>query len=721
MSLLKWPRRVIVVCRGETAPEVALREADNTGLASINLPDRLSRAPLTPKGLDAARDAGKRLFAAGIRLNSVFVAPDLAARQTAAQALRAIGFDPEPDLPAARSLIKSASGGQGSRFEGLVADPSRLLASQVELQQDERLRDRDLGSWAGLTESGIRKAVSDAFPLDPGALYQRPTGGESHADVALRVRSFLSELGREYAGETLLVVTHRSVFAAIHRVLAPVADEGAERELERVLEGQPPWEIYDSRGPVARQFILQGYYRMADLAQTGARNAISRMRRRGEEEEESGPSYPVLPAAPVGQVKGRVLITYLSAGNGHRIAAQAIEADIKQRYPGIEVRTPEDLAHFSRPGKWGATLFYRVIDWHIYHRLYELADRVPARPEKLNFLRQELMQLLSRQFTKMVKELKPDVVIHTHPLGTELLAGGIADGKLPRHISNYQVVTDCYGHSFYVLPGVDATFVPNREVADQLVDKGLLADRIFVTGIPIHPAFAEKPDQKVVRAEFGISQASRSLLVQGNLIDDVKHYDQLMEHLIAAFPAGVHGLEVEVLVCCGKNAKLFHDLTNLARGYTNKVRLRPYGMLTSPQMRDIMRSADLSLTKPGGLTTAESIAMELPMVLLEVMGGGQEGYNATYFEREGVGVAVYDFEESLRQVAELLDNPEGLQAMRVACNRIASPTAASSIADVVANSVSGSTQRAEAWGDAARTSPRRRLLRRRQTAVLENP
>ena len=104
-----------------------------------------------------------------------------------------------------------------------------------------------------------------------------------------------------------------------------------------------------------------------------------------------------------------------------------------------------------------------------------------------------------------------------------------------------------------------------------------------------------------------------------------------------------------------------------------------------------MRAADLSLTKPGGLTTAESIAMELPMVLLEVMGGkpfrgrplGQEGWNAQYFQREGVAEAVYDFQDALSKVEELLDSPERLVAMRVAASRLARPKAASAISNVV--------------------------------------
>ncbi|MBM3267082.1 MAG: histidine phosphatase family protein [Candidatus Sericytochromatia bacterium] len=685
MTLLKWPRRLIVVCRGESVTDVAVRDAEAAGHSFAALQDRPSRVPLSPLGIEQARDAGKRLFAGGHRPDTVFCGPDLASRQAAVHVLRAIGYDAEADLPHVASHVLPLPGRPSPVAELEVAH--RLLAKAVDVLHEERLRDLDPGTLAGCTPTGRSRAFAELYRVDPGHMYRRAPGGENHADVALRVNSFLSELGREFAGETIMIVTSRAVRHAIRRLLEPMAGDAAERELAILDDGPPPEEyVCDSSGPVARKFLLQSYYRMADIAQTGARTALSRIRRRGEDDDQEV-SYPELPVGVPGDVRGRVLITYLSAGNGHRIAAQAIEADLRERYPDVEVRAPEDLYNFSRPGKLGAQLFYKVIDLRIYHHLYGIADRVPASPEQMNFLRRQVMQLLSRGFKKLLAEFQPDVVVNAHPLGTELLSGAQAGGQVPDSVRNFQVVTDCYGHMFYVLPNVHATFVPNTKVAGELQEKGMPADRIFVTGIPIHPSFAERVDQAVARDRLGLSRTAKVLLVQGNLIDDVLQYDAILEYLVASFPKGVHGLDVEVVVVCGKNAELHKGLQALARGYTGKVRLVPFGMVPSQQMRDIMRAADLSLTKPGGLTTAESIAMELPMVLYEVMGGGQEGYNAEYFKKEGVAQDVYSLEEACRAVADLLDSPERLQAMQSAAARVARPQAASSVADVVGHAL----------------------------------
>ncbi|MBI6546916.1 MAG: histidine phosphatase family protein, partial [Cyanobacteria bacterium NC_groundwater_1444_Ag_S-0.65um_54_12] len=207
MVQLTWPRRLVVICRGETAAEVVLREAEERGCQEVLLEPGASRSPLSARGLETAREAGKRLFATAIRPHAVFVAPELAARQTAVQVLRAIGLELEEDLPAAHSLISGAKSWGKLGELGFVWPAVRGSAPgtvRVEIWQEERLRDRDEGALLGLTSLG-RKKVMAAFRNTPGILFQRPPGGESHADVALRSRSFLAELGRHFAGETLLL------------------------------------------------------------------------------------------------------------------------------------------------------------------------------------------------------------------------------------------------------------------------------------------------------------------------------------------------------------------------------------------------------------------------------------------------------------------------------------------------------------------------------------
>jgi broad specificity phosphatase PhoE len=99
---------------------------------------------------------------------------------------------------------------------------------------DERLRERDLGTLDGLTGRGIRaRYPEEAARRDKlGKFYYQPPSGESWADVVLRVRSFLSDLGHGHEDERILVFTHQAVIMAFRYVLEGI-DEQHLLEIDR--------------------------------------------------------------------------------------------------------------------------------------------------------------------------------------------------------------------------------------------------------------------------------------------------------------------------------------------------------------------------------------------------------------------------------------------------------------------------------------------------------
>jgi broad specificity phosphatase PhoE len=104
---------------------------------------------------------------------------------------------------------------------------------------DERLRERDFGAFDGMTRAGIRAEYpQEAQRRDLlGKFYYRPPGGESWADVALRVRSLLSTVELRHTGERLMVVSHQAVILVFRYVL----EELTEQELLDI----------DKRDPIA--------------------------------------------------------------------------------------------------------------------------------------------------------------------------------------------------------------------------------------------------------------------------------------------------------------------------------------------------------------------------------------------------------------------------------------------------------------------------------------
>ena len=105
-------------------------------------------------------------------------------------------------------------------------------ATDLRLVIDERLRERDLGQLDGLTGAGIRHLFADEAErrAKVGKFYYQPLGGESWADVVLRVRSLLSDLRQGFEHERVWLFTHQAVIMAFRYVLEGIS----EAELLRI-------------------------------------------------------------------------------------------------------------------------------------------------------------------------------------------------------------------------------------------------------------------------------------------------------------------------------------------------------------------------------------------------------------------------------------------------------------------------------------------------------
>ena len=210
---------LILVRHGESIGNVAREEAESSGALSIPMPMRDADVPLSDLGVEQARAVGRWLAADRGRLpDRVWSSPYLRARQTAQTALAE-------------------------------------LANPPSMRQDERIRDRELGVLDLLTSRGVRSRFPDEAERRRwlGKFYYRPPGGESWADLVLRIRAFLSDLDRGPSHGRQLIVSHDAVIL-LFRYVCEQLDEDSVFEIARTgsvtnasisrlvrQEGEPGW------------------------------------------------------------------------------------------------------------------------------------------------------------------------------------------------------------------------------------------------------------------------------------------------------------------------------------------------------------------------------------------------------------------------------------------------------------------------------------------------
>jgi len=293
--------------------------------------------------------------------------------------------------------------------------------------------------------------------------------------------------------------------------------------------------------------------------------------------------------------------------------------------------------------------------------LYDRMDRIPQKSPISRFIR-TLDRLNLKKVKKFIEDFEPDAIICTHFLPVELLSRMKRKGKFIRPV--WIQITDFDIHTLWMHNWVNGYFCPSEEVALRIIDRGVSSDRVFVTGIPIMPAFGEKYDRATCACELGISPEKTTFLMMSGGYG-VKGTEQITEALLS-----LRG-DFQIIALAGKNEKLLESLKRMA--VDNPKRLFPLGFTNT--IERVMSASDLAITKAGGLTISECLAVGLPMILVSTI-PGQEERNATYLLENGAALRAYDPTGLKYRIGILLESPEKLKTLRQNSMRLSRPNAA---------------------------------------------
>jgi processive 1,2-diacylglycerol beta-glucosyltransferase len=259
------------------------------------------------------------------------------------------------------------------------------------------------------------------------------------------------------------------------------------------------------------------------------------------------------------------------------------------------------------------------------------------------------------------------VVLCTHFLPLEVL-GGVKSRNGAQQPFVVCVVTDFEAHALWMEPVVDLYCVAADETKARLVARQVDRDKVVVTGIPIGARFSARIDGGAVRRRFGLRDDLPVVLVLGGGFG-MGPMAEILESLDSV------EREFQTVVVAGRNLTLRRELAAHDRRHPTHV----LGFVSN--MHEMMTVADLIISKPGGLTTAEALALGKPLFILNPI-PGQETANSDFLLERGAAAKANRIEDVPFRIDRLLGSAR-LTEMAASARTLGRPDAAPTICAAV--------------------------------------
>jgi processive 1,2-diacylglycerol beta-glucosyltransferase len=362
----------------------------------------------------------------------------------------------------------------------------------------------------------------------------------------------------------------------------------------------------------------------------------------------------------------RVLVLSASVGAGHLRAAQAVELALREMRPEATVRNVDvlELANSAFRRLYGMAYLDLVNRApHVLGYFYDLLDR-PSRSgrQRGDRLRLAVEKLNLRPFMKLLQDEPWDLVINTHFLPAEIIAALRKKGKV--RLPQVTATTDFETHRLWVNEPCDHYFTATEEGSRYLQHWGVPAERTSVTGIPVHPVFSKSKSRAVCLKKHGL-EADCPIVLQlagGFGVGPIEHI--------------FHGLlsieqPIQLVTVCGKNEKLKKHLESLDVPARHRIKILGF----TTELDEYLAVADLVVSKPGGLTTSETLARGAVMAIVNPI-PGQETRNSDYLLESGAAIKINNVATLAYKVGRLLGDEKRLGQLRANAAGIGKPRAA---------------------------------------------
>jgi 1,2-diacylglycerol 3-beta-galactosyltransferase len=364
-----------------------------------------------------------------------------------------------------------------------------------------------------------------------------------------------------------------------------------------------------------------------------------------------------------------IAILFTDAGGGHRSAGEAIAEALQVGYgPQVQVNMVEVLKRYA------PFPFNRLPGWYPYltynRPLWEFGFNISDGERRTRLFSMLLWPYVRAAVRRMLADNPADVYVAVHWIVLTPMLMALSQPRPPI----VTIVTDLISiHGWWCQPQVDLCVVPSEPARDRVIQHGLPMEKVRVAGLPVASRFCQPPcDKAQLRANLGWGAGRPVVLVVGG----GEGMGPLFEISQAISNSGLH---CELAVIAGRNQVLQQKL----RAAAWHVPAHIYGFVTT--MPDLMRAADVIITKAGPGTICEAFNAGLPIILYDRL-PGQETGNVGYVVDNGAGV----WAASPRAVVSALQSwigpearPGALAQAAANAQKLARPDAAKQIAELI--------------------------------------
>lgn len=370
----------------------------------------------------------------------------------------------------------------------------------------------------------------------------------------------------------------------------------------------------------------------------------------------------------------KIIIFYASYGGGHLSAAKSLEKHLNENYTDLDVELVDCMKYVNKTIERVSTAAYREMakkmPW-AWGKIYNDSQKGP-----LAHISSRANSIMAIKLSHLLNEKNPDIIISTHPFGSQMCSYLKRKGKLSCPVAT--ILTDFKSHDQWLVGNdyIDYFFVSNESMKQELIDRNIDASKIHVTGIPVGDKFLISYDKKTILAELNFSENKKTILffAGGEFGLGKNKTLEVFECLIKNFD------NIQVIAISGRNQAMKDNFVKIVLENDKQANVHIFEY--TDKIAQFMSVCDLVISKPGGLTTSESLVSNVPMLIINPI-PGQEEENAEFLENNKIGIWLKKDSDIYLTLNVLLNDDSTLNNLKQNISSIAKPNSTKNICDII--------------------------------------